>query len=51
MSSEPEKFAEEVLRDLNDRFESDAEYVEALEELIDRASSALGAKRDEMNKE
>jgi hypothetical protein len=44
----PEQFAEQVLRDLNDEFEDDASYCEALEELIDRAQSMLDAKREEL---
>jgi hypothetical protein len=51
MASRAEKWAEEKLRELNAAFESDAEYVEALEELIDRAETMLTAKNEELNKE
>ena len=44
-------FAEKVLNELNDSFETDEQYIEALEELIDRAESMLVAKREEMEKD
>ena len=40
----PDKFARAVMSDLDDAFPTDEEYVEALEELITLAQSALDGK-------
>lgn len=44
-------FANRVLNELDDEFESDSEYVEALEELIDQAEAMLTAKNEELERE
>lgn len=47
MSESPAQFAERVLDELNDTFKLDADYIEALEEIIDRAQGWLDAKNKE----
>lgn len=44
----PAEFAEKALNELNEEFKDDASYVEALEEVLDRAQTMLDAKKEEM---
>ena len=47
----PIEFAEKVLNELNETFKSDEEYLEALDELAERAACMSNAKREELAKE
>lgn len=44
----PSEFAEKVLNELNEEFEGDSEFLEALDEIIERATSMAAAKREEL---
>lgn len=45
------KFAEKVLQELNETFTDDENYLEALSELIERATDMYNAKREEQEAE
>ena len=48
--ADADNFAERVLNELNDEFESDIAYVDALEVLIERADLMLRLKLEEMER-